>query len=72
MTERQKDRLLYYIACLDRSAFNLGLVDGVDILSPDGCDDSFIKYDKRHDQAYEQLLNFVNSIYEGEPHETAQ
>lgn len=71
MTERQKNELLFYIRCLNNSAFNCGLERGAEIYSDYERNPSPFNYDARHNRDFRQLLNYVNSIYEGDPHETA-
>ncbi|MDO5403780.1 MAG: hypothetical protein Q4F11_10120 [Eubacteriales bacterium] len=70
MMEWQKDKLLYYIGCLDRSSFGYGLEVGADIFSRHERDCSIAERDERHYQDLDQLLSFVHSIYEGESHAT--
>lgn len=71
MTERQKDELLFYITCLNGSAFNHGLEQGAEIFSKHERNSSPFN-EERHNHDLKQLLNYVNSIYEGESHETAK
>lgn len=65
-TNLQKDRLLYYIGCLNGSAFNHGIQRGVEIFSQNERNISPVNYDERHNRDLDQLLIFVNSIYPGE------
>lgn len=62
MTERQKGKLLYYIGCLDRSAFSQGLERGAEIFALNGRELSSVDYGERHNQDLEQLLSFVDSL----------
>lgn len=66
MTERQKDKLLFYITCLNGSAFNHGLEWGAEIFSKNERNISPINREELHNRDLEQLLDFVNSIYRGE------
>ncbi|WP_195268077.1 hypothetical protein [Eubacterium sp. 1001713B170207_170306_E7] len=63
MTEQQKDQLLYYISSLSVSSFFYGFECGADKFSQ-------IDHDKLYRHDLDQLLSFVNLIYEGDPHET--
>lgn len=70
MTERQKDKLLFYITCLNGSAFNHGLEWGAEIFSKNERNISPINREELHNRDLDQLLSFVISIYEGDSHET--